>query len=654
MPKRESKGFSEYRNEDIFRSIINYASDAIIPIDISGKIVFWNKAAEKIFGYSSEEIVGKPVTKIMPSHFGKHGSLHAEEAIISREGFVGKTFETVGVRKDGSTFPLEFSYSVWTTEEGVFLTLIARDITERKKMEEMLRSSEERYRSLFENAKDIIVLLDLKGKIVNVNKACENYGVKRKEIIGKNALDFVSQDYRSTVFEEIKKLSKGKLVSGEVEIKTPKGIAFAEYSGNPIKIDKHIVGIQIIVRDITQRKRDEERIRQSEKMFRELFETSLDGIVMVDMHGKIVDCNQAYLNMLGYSKNELKRMTFHQITPEKWHKIEERIIKEQVIRKGYSSEYEKEYIRKDGKIFPVALKAWLIKDGNGKPKGMWAVVRDITEQKLREKKLKRYTHSLEGLVEKKSKELKETQLKLLQSERLAAIGELAGMVGHDLRNPLMGIAGAVYYLKTKAKSKLDNTEKKMLKIIEENIAYSNKIINDLQDYSRELILELNEIDVKTLLKGSLSSIRIPQSVEIIDETCKRHIIKVDVNKMKRAFVNILQNAVDAMPNGGKIIIKSRKAKDTLVISFKDTGIGIPKEILKKIGKPLFTTKAKGMGFGLAICRRIIEAHEGKLSIKSTVGNGTTVKISLPLTSKMKGKQTILVGFPKSVAAYAKT
>jgi len=618
--------------------MIDYASDAIISVDMSGKIMFWNKTAEKIFGYTAEEILGKSIANIMPSYSEKKNRIQMKNSIVTKETVFGSSFESSGVRKDGSVFPLEFSYSMWSTQGRFFLTLIVRDISERKNMERSLRESEEKYRGLFENARDIIVILDLNGKIVELNKACEKYGVKKEEMIGQSVLSLFPKRYLQKVATDIKQSRKGKSINGEVEIAYPKGVAFIEYNGTPIKVDDEIVGIQIIARDITQRRKDEEKIRQSEKMFRELFETSLNGIVMIDMKGNVIDCNQAYADMLGYSREELKGKNMKQLTPKKWHTIEEEIIKKQVIKRGYSCEYEKELIRKDKTVFPITTRFWLIKDENGKPKGMWATIRDITEQKTIEAKREKYTKSLEA--------------KLLQSERLAAIGELAGMVGHDLRNPLMGIAGAIYYLKTKSETKLNDIERKMLEIIEENVTYSNKIISDLQDYSRELTLELKQINMKTLLNTALSVINIPKNIQVINRTRIEHKVEVDENKMKRAFLNIIKNAIDAMPKGGKLTITSKKKNTYVEIRFTDTGKGMSKKILRKIGKPLFTTKAKGMGFGLAICKRIVEAHNGKLSVESAINRGTTVKIIIPIKQKPK-RPEVWVDTPKTITSSIK-
>jgi sensor domain CHASE-containing protein/nitrogen-specific signal transduction histidine kinase len=237
--------------------------------------------------------------------------------------------------------------------------------------------------------------------------------------------------------------------------------------------------------------------------------------------------------------------------------------------------------------------------------------------------------------------------KLKSTERFAAIGELSAMIGHDLRNPLTGIAGASYYLKTKHGPNMDKKGIEMLRIIDADIEYSNKIISDLLEYSREIKLELTVTTPNRLLKEALSLIEVPKNTQIIDQTRDEPEIRVDTQKLTGAFLNIIKNAFDAMPNGGKLTIKSDKLNDEVRISFTDTGVGMTEETLSKLWSPLFTTKAKGMGFGLSICKRIVEAHDGKISVASEVGKGSAFVVSLPIKSEIKENGEIFVNLPES-------
>jgi len=221
-------------------------------------------------------------------------------------------------------------------------------------------------------------------------------------------------------------------------------------------------------------------------------------------------------------------------------------------------------------------------------------------------------------------------VKATLTQRLKAIEELAGMVGHDLRNPLQSITGAVYYIKNKCGDKIDDKCKVMLKTIEDSVEYSNKIVNDLLSYAGQGVLYRSETTPKALIADLVSSAKIPANIQLIDLTEDSPKLHVDTTKIKRAFLNIINNAIDAMPNGGKLTIKSEKEKGFVNIIFSDTGLGIPKEVIDKMGKPLFTTKAKGMGLGFPIAKRFVEAHGGSIKVKSTEGKGTTITVQLPI------------------------
>lgn len=237
---------------------------------------------------------------------------------------------------------------------------------------------------------------------------------------------------------------------------------------------------------------------------------------------------------------------------------------------------------------------------------------------------------LEKKLAEANQSLQKLEERLLKAERLAAIGELAGIIGHDLRNPLQGIRGAVYCLKTQKVSENNPACIEMLEVIDDCIERSDKIINDLIEYSQVINLEPSPSDPKTLLTRSLNQIKAPTNIEIIDKTTAHPTLILDSNRIERAFTGIIKNSFDAMPEGGKLTITSKKTAGYVVFVFHDTGVGMSEETLSKLWMPLFTTKAKGMGFGLPICKRIIEAHGGKIIVKSELGKGTVCSVSLPL------------------------
>jgi len=243
-----------------------------------------------------------------------------------------------------------------------------------------------------------------------------------------------------------------------------------------------------------------------------------------------------------------------------------------------------------------------------------------------------YSDFLEELVEERTRELKEAQDSLLKSQRLAVIGEAAAMVGHDLRNPLQSIVNILYLAQKKLGSSSNKELENLLRTISEQVEYMNKIVSDLQDYSRPVKTKLIETDLQQLLNGTLSAIRVPEDVRVsveIEEDMDFPKLLVDPQLMKRVFINLISNAIQAMPHGGHLRIKASETEDGALVSFQDTGVGISEESLDKMFQPLFTTKAKGQGLGLAVCRRLVEAHQGKITIESELGKGATFTIEIP-------------------------
>jgi signal transduction histidine kinase len=195
---------------------------------------------------------------------------------------------------------------------------------------------------------------------------------------------------------------------------------------------------------------------------------------------------------------------------------------------------------------------------------------------------------------------------------------------------LTGITGAAYYLKKNLGPKTNKKEKEMLQLIEQEIEHSDKIINDLLEYSKEIRLELTQTDAKSITRDALLSTRVPGRIHVVDSTMKEPKIELDVDKTRRVLVNLIRNAVDAMPRGGTLRITSRKSNGNLELSITDTGVGMTKETEEKLWSPLHTTKAKGIGLGLPIAKRLVEAHTGSISVETKLGKGSTFTVTLPL------------------------
>ena len=251
-----------------------------------------------------------------------------------------------------------------------------------------------------------------------------------------------------------------------------------------------------------------------------------------------------------------------------------------------------------------------------------------------EQSLQGYYEQLEDEVEKRTRDLEQVQEKLIRSERLAAVGELASGVGHELRNPLNVIRNCAYLLNMPLTDKEDEEALKTLKVLDKQIDVANKIVTDLLDFTRIKPPSLSRVNLNNIIKESLSWVTVPKNITITANLNGNPLqIKTDAEQISRVFTNIISNAIQAMSGKGELKIDTGVEDSLAWTQFTDTGCGIPEENLEKIFEPLFTTKPKGIGLGLAITKRLVEQNKGKIEVASQIGKGTTFTVKLPLEKR---------------------
>lgn len=349
-----------------------------------------------------------------------------------------------------------------------------------------------------------------------------------------------------------------------------------------------------------------------------IVEKMSDVIIVLDEDDKIIYYNPSASQLFGRPLTETSSLHIEEVWLD-WSKISKQYVRGALTHREIAlGEGPEERV--------YDLVSSTIKDDLSRIKWKILVLRDITAHKRAqsywETQLTTYNKYLERLVEERTR-------KLRGAERLVTIGELAAMVGHDLRNPLTAISGATYYMRKILDPNEDEKFIELLEFIDRNVRESNRILNDLRDYSKEENLEVLPTSLRHLIDDAISSTNIPEGIHVLNLIQDDVSFDVDPSRMKRVFINLVDNAVDAMPQGGTLKIEGTKTQDLLEIIFMDTGTGIPEEIIEEIWKPLFTTKARGMGFGLAICKKIMEAHGGKITVESRIGEGTSFKMTFP-------------------------
>jgi PAS domain S-box-containing protein len=332
--------------------------------------------------------------------------------------------------------------------------------------------------------------------------------------------------------------------------------------------------------------------------------TMPDSLILADVNGKILRVNERLMNFTGYTKKELIGKSIAKLCAENQEKTYTTILDElattTIIRNR-----ELIFQNKSGAKLNIFFSGSIVKSKMGHNIGIVCIIHDITD-------------------------MKKIEEKLVKTEKLASIGELAGQIGHDLRNPLTGIKNGIYLIKKKDNPISEAKRDEVCGWIEAAIEDSNRIITSLVDFSSELNLQPEQCTPKSLVLHALSNIHVPDHLNIINNATDDVKMFLDVQSMEKVFTSIIKNAIDASPEKGSIKIQSMLKGQNIEISFTDSGIGIPESILPKLFAPLVTTKAKGMGMSLAICKRIVESHEGKIDVESTVGKGTTFTINLPI------------------------
>jgi PAS domain S-box-containing protein len=315
-------------------------------------------------------------------------------------------------------------------------------------------------------------------------------------------------------------------------------------------------------------------------------------ITITDIHNNVLICNKE-VRLVGYDKiiGESARQTVPDDLLE-----EARWLRREVMEKGYIYSYETERLRGNGTRFPVELIIVPFKDRDGNTVGFMDMGKDITERKRLEQEL-------------------------IRAERLAAIGQLASSVAHELRQPLAVLSNAAYFLRMRLRDG-DKKVQRHLSIMEREVAIAEGIISNILDFACPKKHVLEEVAIDAIIERALSRAQIPSGVKVTTGLEPGQRLWADPEQIERVFLNLILNSIQAMPNGGRLGISTQREGKYLKVELADSGVGIAEEDLEHVFEPMFTLKAKGVGLGLAIVKSIVEAHHGSIELKSKVGYGT--------------------------------
>jgi PAS domain S-box-containing protein len=613
------------------QAILSTAAEGIITIDQRGVIESLNAAAESMFGYAPSELVGQNVKTLMPSPFHeKHDGYLVDYARTGEKKIIGQGRDVVGLRRDGTKFPLELSVSEINLADKKIYTGFLRDLTDRQRSEETEQSLG---RIVEDSINEIYICSAESMRFIQANRGARaNIGYTMDELRELTPVD-IGQDFtadslnelteplrsgrkKQLVFETVHRRKDGTQYDAEVHVQ------LATYQGQ--------AALVAMVLDISKRK----SLEQQTRLQGQALDTGATAIAFANPEGNLTYVNQAFRTMWGFAeKDELLGRPITEMSSS-GDDVGEVLkgLRERGVWLG-----ERLAKRKDGSTFEIQVSASLVVDDHGEPVTMMASFVDISDLKRVEASLAQLNDQLEQRVEERSRQLRETQQQLVRKEKLATLGQLAGSVAHEIRNPLAIIKNAIYFLDGQDQS--DPDVNAAFAEINRALHTSNRIVGELLDFARDPKLEITAVGPREIIDRALSGVEIPDDITV-ERSCMPSELRIhaDAGQIERILINLIQNAVHAMPDGGNLRVHGcYKGEGQFVIEVIDTGHGIEQDHLGKVFEPLFSDKAKGFGLGLALCKRYAELNQGTLSVESRLGVGSTFRLSLPCDGQPKDR-----------------
>ena len=541
---------------------------------------------------------------------------------LSDEVFAGNT-----VRRDVYVPLVDKTYHLteipFENADGSLSKLsIYHDISKRKKQEEMLRASEQEFKTLFEHVASGVFISSKEGKFLNANQALlDMLGYDSKEEFLNIDLPqdlYVKPEDRRTFQEMMER--DGRVIDYEVEFKRKDG------STLPILLTGHprydpqgnIIGYEGLNVDLTQRKLMEKELREAYDFMNKIVQSSPNAITATDMQGNILIWNQGAEETLGYKASDvIGKMNIRKIYPEGVaRKVMQMLRRDESGGVGRLKSYPMVYVRRDGEVVEGNLSAAIIYDANGKEIASVGSFVDLRDRLQMERALR------------------DTQEQLLQSEKLAAMGRLTSQIAHELNNPLYGIMNTLELLKTEIPA--DNKRRRILEMALSETVRLSDLLRKMLSFSKPDQEERHPVDLNSVIDEILllheRQLRENDIQIALTLTEGLNLVNASKNQLRQVFLNMVANARDAMPGGGTLSVVTGGDSDIVYVAISDTGTGIREEHLDKIFDSFFTTKGevKGVGLGLSVCYGFIEDHGGDIEVKSQVGQGTTFTISLPV------------------------
>lgn len=628
------------QSEQKYRNLLETARDVIFTVSLDGTITSLNPAFETVTGWSRAEWLGKPFTLLLCAQDVPLAAHLFRRAV---QGEALSVFELRVISKSGEPLFGEFT-ATQQTEDGNVVGVwgIARDVTdrrkaeearvraevaeaarrelerevaERKRVEEALRQSEEHFRLLIENQRDIIILLNSDGTVRYQSPSAEReLGYTPEEVIGRSGFDLIHPEDLPRVLQAFADIVQkpGLTPPLELRVRHKNGSwRVLEALGNNLLHDPVVAGIIVNTRDITDRKRAEEALRESEERYRDLFENASDAIAIVGTDGGIIDVNRATETMLGYARAQMVGRRYHDyLTPAArgaWDEYVRRVL----AGEEPPDSLELEFVRQDGSRVAVESRTRIIRDLEGTPVALQGIARDISSRKA------------------------------LERQR----ADFFAMLTHDIRNPLGVILGYTDLLLEEAREEDDSSERKELLLrLRNSILTVHSLLANYLDLSKIEAGQLALVRVPVELNPLLRRVRQQYEPEALHKSLTFTVdlqddlplVEGDPIALERVFANLVLNAFKFTPEGGQVTVRSRAHSGEVVVTVADNGPGIaPDELPVLFEKYRRAERARaqaGTGLGLFIVKTLVEAQGGRVEVQSVPGRGTRFSVCLPVAS----------------------
>jgi PAS domain S-box-containing protein len=611
--------------EGRYRGLLEAAPDAMVVVNQGGEIVLLNVQAEKQFGYRRDELLGQKVTNIIPVGFAERliaDDLRSAEDALTQQ--IGAGIELTALRKDRSEFPIEIMLSPLESAEGTLVTAAIRNISVRKTAEKQMAAMEGRYRGLLEAAPDAMVVVNQGGEIVLLNVQAEKqFGYRRDELLGQKVTNIIPDGFAERLIADDLRTAEDALAQ---QIGTGIELTALRKDGSEFPIELMLSPLEsaegtlvtAAIRNISVRRKADEHLAQMEGRYRGLLEAAPDAMVVVNQAGEIVLLNVQAEKQFEYSRDELIGQKVKNIIPQGFA---ERLLAdglrsaEEALAQQIGTGIELHGRRKNGSEFPIELMLSPLESAEGTL--ITAAIRDITTRKRAE------SHLLQ-----KVEELNRSNEELQQ---------FANIASHDLQEPLRMVASYTQLLSRRYKGKLDTDADEFIAFAVDGASRMQRLIHDLLAYSRVGTKgkELLNTSSENALQQALLNLRgaVEDSGALVTHD-PLPMVKADEMQLTQLFQNLVGNAIKYQKTGiPKVhILAAMNGEDKWNFSVKDNGLGIDPQYFEKIFG-MFQRLHKreefaGTGIGLAICKKIVERHGGKISVESRPEYGSTFHFTL--------------------------